>query len=119
VSGWVREYTLGVDAMQIEAEKREAAWTYQGVKATCRFWALKPLKGPQGGLQTTLISVLGGDFSLVFASAVGVLSHRFWLLLLSCSLFSSTNIYDGRSLIFLLFQPFRLLFSIMRPPTFS
>ncbi len=26
------EYTLDADAMQVEAEKREAAWTYQGVK---------------------------------------------------------------------------------------
>jgi len=26
------EYTLDADAMQIEAEKREAAWTYQGVR---------------------------------------------------------------------------------------
>ena len=28
----MREYTLDADAMQIEAEKQEAAWTYQGVK---------------------------------------------------------------------------------------
>jgi hypothetical protein len=28
----ITEYTLDADAMQIEAEKREATWTYQGVK---------------------------------------------------------------------------------------
>lgn len=28
----IKEYTLDADAMQIEAEKREAQWTYQGVK---------------------------------------------------------------------------------------
>jgi hypothetical protein len=28
----ISEYTLDADAMQIEAEKREAAWTYQGVQ---------------------------------------------------------------------------------------
>ena len=28
----ISDYTLDADAMQIEADKREAAWTYQGVK---------------------------------------------------------------------------------------